>query len=384
MRSSLWRPLLALLAALVCAVAIAACGGGDDSSSATAADTSPSGETSTSGNGLAEAEAAIEPFVGQPSPFPVTEKLKEIPKGATIAFMDCGAPICAAMYAGLEPAAELMGVNLERFKAGYAANTVSAAFDSVVAKQPDAVIITAIEPPLYAKQLKELQAMDTPIVTTGVTRAEEFGIESPQYGQKGVELLASLQADYVAAKFGPESNVAYFGIPELAITKVSEAIFAQELERVCPTCEVHFTSVSIATVGNTSVDAVVSDLQSNPDSNVAVFIAGEIAIGLPAALKAAGIEVQTLSGAAIPQNLQQVEEGTETAVLATDTAVLAWTMLDQAAREIVGQKLSGPQAEGIGVNQFLAQEDITFDPAKGWNGYPDFAERFAKLWGVEG
>jgi len=384
MRSSLWRPLLVLVAVLVAAAAITACGGGDDSTSSSTGGTSSGTETSSSGNGLAEAKAAIAPFVGQPSPFPVTEALKEVPEGATIAFMDCGAPICAAMYAGLEPAAEVMGVTLERFKAGFAADTVSTAFDSVVAKQPDAVIITAIEPPLYASQLKELQAADIPIVTTGVTTAEEFGIESPQYGIKGVERLARLQADYVAAEFGEESNVAYFGIPELAITNVSEAVFEEELSRVCPSCEMHSTSIPATALGNKAPSMVVSDLQANPDSDVAVLIAGEIAIGLPAALKAAGIEVKTLSGAAIPQNLEQLKDGTETAALATDVAVLAWTMLDQAARELVGQKLTGLQAEGYGVNQFLTQEDITFDPANGWNGYPDFAERFAKLWGVEG
>ena len=49
---------------------------------------------------------------------------------------------------------------------------------------------------------------------------------------------------------------------------------------------------------------------------------------------------------------------------------------------IAGQKLTGPEAEGSGVVQFLTKKDITFDPAKGWSGYPDFAERFAKLWGV--
>jgi hypothetical protein len=25
---------------------------------------------------------------------------------------------------------------------------------------------------------------------------------------------------------------------------------------------------------------------------------------------------------------------------------------------------------------------MKFDPSKGWTGYPDFAQRFAKLWGV--
>jgi hypothetical protein len=27
---------------------------------------------------------------------------------------------------------------------------------------------------------------------------------------------------------------------------------------------------------------------------------------------------------------------------------------------------------------------VTFDPSHGWTGYPDFPQRFAKLWGVDG
>ena len=106
--------------------------------------------------------------------------------------------------------------------------------------------------------------------------------------------------------------------------------------------------------------------------------------GLPAALQAAGIKVETIGNSPGPTNLQYIKEGKETAGLGFDLPVLTWTLLDQAAREIAGQKLSGPEAEGLPVSEFLTQKDITFDPSKGWTGYPDFAERFAKLWGIGG
>ena len=60
-----------------------------------------------------------------------------------------------------------------------------------------------------------------------------------------------------------------------------------------------------------------------------------------------------------------------------------WTIVDQTAREMTGQPLAGNEAKGLGVVQFLTQKDITFNPTKGWTGYPDFPQRFAKLWGVE-
>jgi ribose transport system substrate-binding protein len=254
----------------------------------------------------------------------------------------------------------------------------------VVASHPDAVIIAAIEPELYKKQLQELQQDEIPIVTTGVTKAEEFGIESPQYAIAQTVQVGKLLADYVAAEVGPDAQAVFYQIPELPFSKVMEDAVEEELEAVCSQCSMRSTPISAATVANTAPSTIVSDLQANPETEVALFAAGEEEIGLPATMKAAGVNVKTIGATPTPTNLQYLKEGKETAALALDLPVLSWTLLDQAAREIVGQKLSGPEAEGLTVIQFLTQDDITFDPAKGWTGYPDFAERFAKLWGVEG
>jgi ribose transport system substrate-binding protein len=94
--------------------------------------------------------------------------------------------------------------------------------------------------------------------------------------------------------------------------------------------------------------------------------------------------VKTIGQTPTPPNLEALKKGEQTSALGVDIAVLSWTLVDQAAREIIGQPLSGSEAEGISVVQFLTQEDITFDPSKGWTGYPEFPEKFAKLWGVGG
>src|SRR3954454_6714777 len=75
------RTVLALCACLALAFGLAACGSSDNSSSSTAG-------ASTTGSGAAKvdtaaAKAAIQPYIGQPSAFPVTDQLKKVPKGAT-------------------------------------------------------------------------------------------------------------------------------------------------------------------------------------------------------------------------------------------------------------------------------------------------------------
>jgi len=115
-----------------------------------------------------------------------------------------------------------------------------------------------------------------------------------------------------------------------------------------------------------------------------VLATDESGLGLPSAMKAAGLSVKTIGWAPIPASLEYVKAGEETATLGVDTAVLSYELIDQAAREITGQPLSGPEAKGFTDQQFLTQSDITFNPSNGWTGYPDFAHRFAALWGVAG
>lgn len=384
---NLRRSVFAALLVLVFASALTACGSSSDSSSSdttTAAETD--GKEAGGGADLAAVKAELAPYIGQPSPFPATEKLKEVPQGATIDYVDCGSPICALYYELMTPAAAKLGINLQRIKAGTAANTVSEAFDTVLAQKPDAVIVGSIELPLWAQPLKELQEAEIPVVTSGITNIEEAGVVSPQLSNHASEVAGKLLADYAVTEMGggEEKDAVFYETPELSFTTVAAEAFTEQFEAICPGCPVRTAKIGVEEFGSTAPNTVVSDLQAHPDATLAVFGAASGIEGLPSAMQAAGIEIETLGYAPAPAELQYLKEGKQTAALGYDTPVAALNLIDMALREIVGQELAGPQAEGLPVNQFLVQADITFDPSHGWTGYPDFEERFAKLWGVEG
>ncbi|MBS1677443.1 MAG: substrate-binding domain-containing protein [Actinobacteria bacterium] len=386
MRGTTRWAVLAVFAALALALGATACGGGGDTSGSTGK-AGAEADSSAGANNAEVAKAAKEavaPFIGKPSPFPVTEKLKEIPKGATIAYMESGSPFSALLYELALQAAETMGVKLERIKAGGSASQTSAAFDAAVANEPDAVIVNGIATELWSKQLKEFQEKGIAVVPSGVLDVEKYGIEGALSSNADDERAGKLMANYVVGEMNPEANVVVYDIPEITLTKLIAESFTEEIGAICPKCSVRTTHIPLASVGTTAPNTVVSDLQANPETTNVVFSAPEIATGVPEAFAKAGINVETLSYAPTPTNLQYMKEGKETAGLGSDVAVLGWSQVDQAAREIVGQKLTGLEAEGLGVIQFLTKKDITFDPSQGWTGYPDFAERFAKLWGMKG
>lgn len=384
MRRSTWKVAVPGLAALALILALAACGGSSKTSSSTAISNAASTGPANGGAGSAEAAAAVAPYLGKPSVFPVTQPLKKIPKGATIMYANCGSTGCGLLWELMQPAAAAMGLKAEEINVGSAASTVGPGFNAIIAKHPNAVVVPAIDPSLFQSQLKELQAAKIPVVSTGIANAQDYGIQSPQYGAAENERDGGLMADYVASEFGSHSNVVFYGVPQYPFSPQVQSAFDAELAKVCPGCASRTVQIPVSTLGTTSPGQIVSDLEAHPKTDVAVLVDGEPAEGLPAALKAAGIHVKILTNAPEPFNLVDLKQGTETAGLGLDIPVLMWTCVDEAAREMTGQPLTGNEAKGLGVVEFLTQKDITFNPAKGWTGYPDFPQLFAKLWGVKG
>jgi ribose transport system substrate-binding protein len=369
---------------LALAIGLAACGSSNNSSTGTSA--ASTGSSTAAKVDKAAAAAAIAPYIGKPSAFPVTEQLKKVPKGATIAFSDCGTPICGLFWQILQPAAQTMGVKMKRYKAGAAASTVSSTMDSIIADKPGAVIIAGTPIQLWQNKLKAFQNAKIPVVTTGILGTKGTGIQAAQAAEDSSNLGGKLLADYAAANYGPNQKVAFYDTPELTFTGLTGTAFQNELKKVCPSCSVRTVHVPIATFGNKAPSQLVSDIQAHPDTSLMVFGTDEVQAGFPAARQAAGIssKVKTLGNTPNPQGLEYVKEGKTNAVLGVDLPVLTWVLLDQAARQMAGQQLSGDEAKGLPVLQFLKKADIKFDPSKGWTGYPDFAQRFAKLWGVSG
>jgi len=105
-----------------------------------------------------------------------------------------------------------------------------------------------------------------------------------------------------------------------------------------------------------------------------------VASGLPAALKAAGLSPTTIGYAPTPGSLQDIEDGKITAGLGVDFPVALWMAVDVAARLVLGEALTPGEQAGSAPEQLLEQKDITFDPSKGWTGYPAFAQKSAALW----
>lgn len=330
---------------------------------------------------MAAAQAAIAPYTGHPSAFPVNEPLRgRLPTGTRFAYLQCSTPACALFAKLLGPAARTIGGTLTVVNAGSTASSEQAAASSVLAKKPAAALLPGITPSEYGASLRRLDAASIKVTAAGILDPQRYGIMFSLAGRATFGLSGRLMADWVIAHKGPKANVVFYTIPELDFSSYEEQSFDQELAKNCPSCKVRSVKVSVGTFGTTAPQTIASDLEGNPNTSVAVFGTEAAATGLPAALKAAGVSITTIGQNPTPANLQDIKTGGLTAGLAIDVPVMEWTQVDGTARLILGEPLPAAEKVGDVPLEFLTRRDITFDPSKGWTGYPDFAQRFAKLW----
>jgi ribose transport system substrate-binding protein len=383
-RRTAWRVAVVCVAA-VAVVSIAACGSSPGTGSS-AGSGSGSSSVSAQGANVAAAKAKLVPLMGHPSAFPVTEPLPEkLPAGKKFVFLQCGTPFCALAGMSLQAAVAAIGGKFTKLNAGTTASSAQAAASSALALKPDVVFMT-VDPSLFGDGLKKLSAAGIKVVSISIAKdVTPYGVTFNYIGTDEIENDGKLLADWVIARNGAKANAVFYGLPTFDFSGPLQQAFVTEMKKKCPACKVRTVPIDAATIGTTAPGTVVADLQAHPATNVAVFVSLQIAQGLPAAMRAAGLSgITTVGRGPTPGNLQDIKNGGLTAALAIDAPVSTWTAVDAAARLLEGDQPTASEKAGDLDEQFLTQKDITFNPTNGWIGYPDFTHRYATLWHTSG
>ena len=364
--------------AVTAAVALAGCGSSGGGNTATQAAQTQSGG---SGVNVAAAKAAVAQYSGKPTAFPADTPLKSKPTGKTFAYFQCSTPVCALFTQILQPTQKLLGYKLSVVKAGASANEVQGAMNSIISLNPAGVLLPASDPNQFLQQIKQLEQAKVPISANGILNPQNYGIQADFLNNYADALGGKLMADWAVANSGG-GEVALYGVPELSVSVPIRHAFDAEMARVCSSCTVRHVDLPVASIGTDAPNRVVSDLQSHPNTKAIAFVTSEAGTGLPAALNAAGLKVKIVGGGPTPATLGYIKGGQWDAAIGVDFATMLWAQVDALARLTAGQPLTAGEKLGLPPIQILTKSDITFDPTKGWVAYPDFPQRFAKLWGA--
>ncbi|WP_128376341.1 sugar ABC transporter substrate-binding protein [Streptomyces cavernae] len=357
-------------------LALAACG--SESTPAADADRAAAKDSP----GLAAARAALEKFSKRPDRIPVDKPVgKKIPRGKEIDFILCGVQSCKDLADFFTEAAKELGWKVKQIPTQGTPESVQAAYEQAVRDQPDAVIASGFPRAVYAKQLAKLKAADIPVIQSNADDVVGDGIDLLKNGPKDVGIQGEMIASWLVSDAIGKADTVYFDLPAYTILKPVKDTFADKYKEWCDGCPLDTVDVPITAVGKDMPDRVVSYLRSHPKVTHVVFSLGLLNVGVPAALKTAGINGKhILVNVGDAQNYQYIASGLTEGAMSLNSHELAWIQADALARHFTGQSMAVDQ-EAVLPNMLVTRDNL---PSVDGD-FPiveDYQAQFKALWGL--
>lgn len=356
-----------------CVVAVAAVALAAVTAAGASAAPSASGKPS-----LAQLRSEVAHLMKRPTSIGIETPLKRRPTGKLLIQMRCAAPICVQATPVYKAAATALGMKFEAIDTGATPTSIGSAFDQAVAAHPAGLISGAIPPQLFQKQLKKLVAEGTKVALYATAPPNPPGVAAFAYPPREFAKLGREIADFITvdAKAKPV-KILYVEAPEFTALKVSVQSFMSRLKVECPACSADTINVQSAEIGKGIPGQIVSYLQAHPDTEYVVSQFGDLEVGVPQALKAAGITGKKLiTSQGSPVNMQYVKNGEEYADIINYLDVTYWQTVDMVARALDGQKVIVPPAP----SRWITKRNLDFNPKQSPPFGSNYRAEFKKLW----
>jgi ABC-type sugar transport system substrate-binding protein len=383
--------ILVVAAASAALAVVAGCSSGDGSGGSGGAgkvvyadDSGACSASPTKGVNYDTAKSLVDEFEQKATSLPVTKPLpKPVDPATTVAYLDNGSAVASIIWSSLEQAGKAAGVKLQRVDTGLDAQSINAAVGTVADDAPDILIAAAVDATFFQSQLEALKKAGTTVVYAGSSNAAKFGLLDSQFGHGASEVNGQvLAAAAITFTCGTGSNFVFYNIPELSFSQVQLDAAKAYLAENCPDCSLRVVDIPVATMDTTAGDAIISDLQSHPDTDFFITPADQMQIGLKAKMDLAGIDVPGMGQSSLPPNIEQIANGLQIAGFAVDYNEYTWLMLDEGLRRSQGVDVVyddwKPWTRAI---SRIVTKKTAADYPKGFVAYPDMQSDFAKLWG---
>ncbi|WP_436698611.1 sugar ABC transporter substrate-binding protein [Nocardioides sp. BYT-33-1] len=289
-------------------------------------------------------------------------------------------------------AGEAAGVEVKVYTTTGVPSQFQQGMEQAIAEGAAAILLDGPDPALLRPQIEQARKAGIPVVVNhalDTTLEEQTVAEIPgiAIGVPGPFSAAQrLLADYVALESGGGAETLFLGLDDLGErAKVMEEGYRDELEDVCPDCEVTVASTTFADAAASTTNAVQTALRKNPDLDYVVAPLDFVVPYVETALKAVAnttTRIVTFNGtSAVLTSLS--ESGPQVANLGEPITLMGYTSLDQAMRLALGQ----PAVEEPAFTRLFTADNIdeAGDPPAVDGGYGDldaFVDGYRELWGV--
>jgi ribose transport system substrate-binding protein len=357
-------------------LALAACGGN------TGADNSSKAAAGGSSAGVKAAQQVLAQYAKRPTSVGITQPVgKPIPAGKKIDFILCGVQSCQDLANYFTQAAKVLGWTVNKIPTQGTPQSVQAAWTQVVRDKPDAVIASGFPRSVFAKQLKQIKDMNIPVVESSTDDKAGDGISMLIDGPDVVKLEGSIMASWVTSDSKGAADTVYFDLPTYGILKPVADTFRDDYQKWCTGCGYDKVDVPISAIGKDMPDRVVSYVRSHPKVTHVVFSVALLNVGVPAALRAAGLQnkVHTIVNIGESTNYQYIASGQTQAAVAFNNIENAWAQADGLARHFTGQSMQVTQDAQLPF--MLIDKDNLISTKTDFSLVEDYQAQFKKLWG---
>ena len=369
---------LAVLSALlaIAAVAVTACGSSSSNSSSTAA------SSASSSGDLSTADKLAAQWAQRPTQIPVSQPIgKPIPTGKRIDFINCGVSACTSLYKNLNDAAKTLGWTVKQINTTGTPESVQAAWKQAVTDKPDAVVASGFPRAVFSQQLKQLQQMKIPVVESSTDDVEGGGIDLILSKPKDLGPEGQILASWITKDSGGKAHTLYVDLPVYNILKPVRQYFEQNYAKLCAGCKLDKIDIPLTAIGKDVPDRVVSYLRAHPDINYVAYSLGALNVGVPAALRQAGLanKVKLIVNVGDAENYQYIASGQTHAAMAFSNIDQTWVWADALARLFTGQPIDVDRKAQL--PYMLITKNNLISTGSEFPLVKDYQEQWKKIWG---
>jgi ribose transport system substrate-binding protein len=376
------RGLAAIIAALVLAFTLTACGSDDEGGASSSSSSSGGG----GGEGVAEAQKRLAPFEAAPTKILIDEPLKgKPPGGKKLVMLGTEDPNNQKLQNSLKNMAAL--VDWEYSVVSYdPANpaTLNAAIDTALTQKADYVAEAGIPP--TPQMLKKVEDAGAKWVLTSVHPVEvkpPVIVNTNAYAND--EQMGKVLADWFIVDSKGKGNIVIEHVPSYPILGGFIDGFQAETKELCPDCKVKIQNITIPDLTAGKVPSImVSALRSTPDAKYVGFDVGPFAAGVDSAIAAAGLKPKIIGEAADEAAIAALKSGKHAAWTGYDPVYSTYGMMDAMLRDSLDMPIDA-KTHGLQPTQILTPENVKEAVGSDalWSQPKDALDQYKKLWGVQ-
>lgn len=367
------RKVVAVVATTAALSFMAACGSSDD-------DGGGSGPVDSAG--LQEAKDLVEEYSQRPTEIPNTTPVDaEVPTGKTLAFISCGTASCELESDIIKSATDKLQWDLVTISTDGTPEKVKAAWQQILRDKPDGVLYPATDRAVFEPELQEAAAAGIEVAACCTVDKPDDALDYVIGSAEQSADVGKLLAAWVIADSEGKGNSVYVDLSVFKILSSLLVTYEQTMDDLCSACEYDTLDLPLAALGKDVPDRIVSYLRSHPDVKYVTLSTDSIGTGLPAAIKAAGLDDVTVIGEGPDETtLQYLSTGERAASIAFPYYEEMYSMVDSMVRMFSGVPLE--DSANIKLPNWILTGDNLPSDTEIFPLVEDVQEQYFELWGV--